>query len=69
VPKGTTIHLNLDIDAESFAPINNKGPIYAADIGISQDTAFTNGDFAETTHSTTTNISRTLEAPLLIRLI
>lgn len=69
VPKGTSIHLNLDIDAESFAPINNRGPIYAADIGILQDTAFTNGDFVETTHSTTTNISRTLEAPLLIRLI
>ena len=69
VPKGTTIQLNLNIDAESFTPVNNRGPIYAADIGISQDTSFTTGDFVETTHSTTTNISRTLEAPLLIRLI
>jgi hypothetical protein len=69
VPNGTTIQLNLDIDAESFAPINNRGPIYAADIEISQDTAFTTGNFSETTHSTTTNINRILEAPLLIRLI
>jgi hypothetical protein len=68
VPNGTTIQLNLDIDAEAFAPINNRGPIYAADMGISQDTAFTAGNFSETTRSTTTNIHRTLVAPLLIRL-
>ena len=68
VPNGTTIQLNLDIDRESFAPINNRGPIYSADMGISQDTSFTSGNFSETTWSTTTNIHRTLVAPLLIRL-
>lgn len=69
VPQGTSIKLNLDIDAESFTPINNRGPIYANTVGISQDTAFTSGNFVETTQSTTTNISRVLTAPLLIRLV
>ena len=69
VPQGTSIKLNLDIDAESFTPINNRGPIYANTVGISQDNAFTSGNFVETTQSTTTNISRVLVAPLLIRLV
>ena len=40
----------------------NRGPIYSADMGISQDTSFTSGNFSETTRSTTTNIHRTLVA-------
>jgi hypothetical protein len=41
--------------------INNRGSIYAANIGISQDTAFIDFNFSETTRS-----SQTLEVPLLI---
>lgn len=64
IPAGTTVKLNLDIDAESFAPVNNIGPV-----NISQETNLTNGNFTTNTSSTTTNISRVLTAPLMIKMI
>ncbi len=67
VPTGTTVTLKLGIDAESFLPINNAGPNYSAN--LTQQTTYTNGNFTSTTNATTTLISRTLTAPLLIKLV
>lgn len=67
VPTGTTVTLKLGIDAESFLPINNVGPTQAAN--LTQQTTYTNGNFTSTTSATTTLISRTLTAPLLIKLV
>jgi len=67
VPTGTTVTLKLGIDAESFLPINNVGPAQAAN--LTQQTTYTNGNFTSTTSASTTLISRTLTAPLLIKLV
>lgn len=64
IPEGTTIKLNLDIDAESFAPVNNEGPA-----NVVQETNFTSGNFSSNTNATTTNICRVLTAPLLIKMV
>lgn len=69
VPTGTTVTLKLGIDAESFLPINNVGPSYGQSTQLSQDTTYTNGNFTSTTSANTTLISRTLTAPLLIKLV
>lgn len=63
IPEGTTVNLKIGIDAEMFLPINNIGP------SLVQNTNFTNGNFSSTTSATTTNINRTLKAPMLIKLI
>ena len=63
VPAGIEVTLKLAIDAESFTPINNRGPIYAV-----QDTTVEVGNFSSTTSATTTLIERVVKAPLLIRL-
>jgi len=62
VPAGITVTLKLAIDAESFNPINNRGPNYV------QDTSIDNGNFQSTTSATTTLITREVKAPMLIRL-
>jgi len=54
--------LKLAIDAESFNPINNRGPTYV------QDTTVNNGNFQSHTTATTTLIERVVNVPMLIRL-
>ena len=68
VPSGTTITLNLDIDSESFAPTNNVGP-ETATANYTQTTSYTGTNFSQTTNATTTLITRTVKAPLLIKLV
>jgi hypothetical protein len=63
VPNGIKVTLRLAIDAESFNPINNRGPIYAT-----QDTVVEEGNFSSTTSATTTLIERIVKVPMLIRL-
>ena len=67
VPAGTTIKLSVGIDSESFLPINNVGPATSADLRMSQDTNFGTGNFSHATSASVTKISRTLKAPLMIR--
>ena len=62
VPAGVKITLRLAIDAESFNPINNRGPTYV------QDTTVNNGNFQSHTTADTTLIERVVMAPMLIRL-
>jgi hypothetical protein len=62
VPAGIEVTLKLAIDAESFNPINNRGPNYV------QNTDLTNGNFSSSTTATTTLITRVVKAPMLIRL-
>jgi hypothetical protein len=68
VPAGTTITLKLAIDSESFLPLNNVGPTFAA-ANYTQSTAYTGANFSQTTSATTNLISRTVKAPLLIKLV
>jgi hypothetical protein len=63
VPAGITVTLKLAIDAESFNPINNRGPNY-----VVQDTTVEAGNFSSTTSATTTLITRVVKVPMLIRL-
>ena len=63
VPAGITVTLKLAIDAESFNPINNRGPTY-----VVQDTTVEEGNFSSTTSATTTLITRVVKVPMLIRL-
>ena len=77
---GITITLNLVIDSEGFPlPLNNMGPSFASGTGSSQNAAFAaslpgiptppiTSTFTSTSNTTTTLITRTLAAPLLIRL-
>ena len=62
VPAGITVTLKLAIDAESFNPINNRGPNYV------QNTDSTEGNFESHTTATTTLITREVKVPMLIRL-
>jgi hypothetical protein len=63
VPAGITVTLKLAIDAESFNPINNRGPNY-----VVQDTTVETGNFSSVTSATTTLITRVVKVPMLIRL-
>ena len=63
VPAGIEVTLKLAIDAESFNPINNRGPNY-----VVQDTTVEAGNFSSVTSATTTLITRVVKAPMLIRL-
>lgn len=67
VPAGTTIKLSVGVDAESFLPVNNIGPTISANFIATQDTKWGSGNFIQHSIATTTNISRTITAPLLIR--
>jgi hypothetical protein len=62
VPTGIEVTLKLAIDAESFNPINNRGPNYV------QNTDLTEGNFSSVTSATTTLITRVVKVPMLIRL-
>jgi hypothetical protein len=62
VPTGIEVTLKLAIDAESFNPINNRGPNYV------QNTDLTEGNFSSQTTATTTLITRVVKVPMLIRL-
>lgn len=62
VPNGIKVTLRLAIDAESFNPINNRGPTYA------QTTNVTQGLFQSLTTANTTLIEREVKVPMLIRL-
>jgi hypothetical protein len=77
VPTGTTITLNLGIDLEAYNPINNIGPTNVS--AINQLSNFNQkyllpgstgypGPYSEATTASMSNISRTLTAPLLIKL-
>ena len=70
IPAGTTINLKLAIDSESFLPVNNIGPSFAS-ANYSQVTSYTGegANFAQSTTATTNLISRTVNAPLLIKLV
>ena len=63
VPTGIEVTLKLAIDAESFNPINNRGPNY-----VVQDTTVEAGNFSSVTSATTTLITRVIKVPMLIRL-
>jgi hypothetical protein len=68
IPAGTTITLKLAVDSESFLPINNIGPSFAS-ANYSQTTSYTGANFSQATTATTNLISRTVNAPLLIKLV
>jgi hypothetical protein len=68
IPAGTTITLKLAIDSESFLPLNNVGPAFAS-TNYSQSTSYTGTNFSQSTTATTNLISRTVQAPLLIKLV
>jgi hypothetical protein len=77
VPNGTTITLNLGIDLEAYSPINNTGPNTVSAINqmsnfsqkylLPTDSGYP-GPYSEATAASLTKITRTLTAPLLIRL-
>lgn len=69
VPAGTTIKLHLDIDAESFAPLNNIGSTNGSALASSQSSTFTDTNFTMNTSASTTVIDRVCTAPLLIKLV
>ena len=68
IPDGTTITLKLAIDSESFLPLNNVGPSLAS-ANYSQTTSYSGANFSQSTTATTNLISRTVRAPLLIKLV
>jgi hypothetical protein len=77
VPTGTTITLNLGIDLEAYNPINNIGSSNVAAINelsnfsqkylLPTDQGYP-GPYSEATTASLNKISRTLTAPLLIKL-
>lgn len=70
VPAGTTITLKLAIDPEALNPLNNVGARLGSATSLTQSTAYSTGDnFTQTTEATTELISRTVTAPLLIKLV
>lgn len=82
IPAGTTIKLHLVIDSENLNPLNNLGPsnvnslIQGQDSSRTYTTTYYDANnvlqtytvFTENSTATTTNIDRTLTAPLLIKL-
>ena len=66
IPTGTTFNLGVNIDVESFMPLSNVG---VANILSSQNTSYSSGNFSQETTATTTNMQRTVRAPLLIKLV
>jgi hypothetical protein len=65
VNTGTLVKLNLNIDTEGFNPVNNVGPQNS----LMQVTNYTSGNFSRETTATTTNINRSVRAPLLLKLV
>jgi hypothetical protein len=68
VPSGITITLKLDIDSESFLPINNVGPAFASS-NYTQTTSYSGPNFSQTITATRNRITKTVKAPLLIKLV
>lgn len=68
VPSGTTITLKLNIDSETFLPFNNVGPSFAA-TNYSQTTSYNAPNFSQTINATRNQIMKTVQAPLLIKLV
>lgn len=73
-PSGTQIILNLDIDEESFDPLNNVGPTNAAapsgsvvDFTTTQTSNDTN--YVNVTTANLKNIKKTAQAPLAIHVV
>jgi hypothetical protein len=69
IPEGTTIILKLAIDPEALDPLNNVGTGYGANTAQTQSTTFTSTNFTLNTEASTTLITRTATAPLLIKLV
>lgn len=80
IPNGLAITLQVNVETESNLPINNYGPLYGQSTATSQDNAFGNtpaaytdasgsiGTYSQTTTSTTTEIMRVINLPILLRL-
>ena len=68
IPSGTTITLNIAIDSEAFLPLNNVGASFASS-NYTQVTSYGGENFTQTTSATTNLITRTVKAPLLIKLV
>lgn len=71
VPAGTQVVLNLAIDEEALNPINNAGPsaTFGGRATTSESWTSDNELFTRETVATTTLITRTVKAPLLIKLV
>jgi len=65
VNTGTLVKLNLNIDTEGFNPLNNVGPQNT----LLQVTNYSSGNFSRETVASTTNINRSVRAPLLLKLV
>lgn len=64
IPTGFTITLSLDIQPETYLPVNNIGPANLN--AISSQLNWTQGYVTRSTTSTTTNISQTTTVPMLL---
>ena len=64
IPEGFTISLSLDIETETYSPINNVGPSYLN--AIRNRLNWTRGLVKRTTTATTTNITQTTTVPILL---
>ena len=64
IPEGFTISLSLDIEAETFLPINNIGSSFLA--SIRDKLNWTRGYVKRTTTWSTTNITQTTTVPILL---
>jgi hypothetical protein len=71
VPAGTQVVLKLAIDEEALNPINNVGPssTFGGSATSSESWTSDNELFTRETEATTTLITRTVKAPLLIKLV
>ena len=64
IPAGFTIALSVDIEAETYLPINNVGPSYLNSILNTLNWSI--GYVTRTTTATTTNITQTTTLPILL---
>ena len=71
VPAGTQVVLKLAIDAEALNPINNVGSTFGSSTATTQSSSFTSANqlFTLQTEANTELITRTVTAPLLIKLV
>jgi photosystem II stability/assembly factor-like uncharacterized protein len=67
IPKGFTITLSLNIQAESFVPTTNTGPSNLD--AIANSINWTRGNIKRTTTYNTTNITQVTTVPILLSLI
>jgi photosystem II stability/assembly factor-like uncharacterized protein len=64
IPEGFSITLSLDIQSETYLPVNNVGPSYLN--AIRNKLNWKRGYVKRTTTATTTNISQTTTLPVLL---